>query len=50
LEDWIALAQLWSGRRIDDTGALVPLTSEEFTQAWQKLRPRYPQDFTVPAE
>jgi hypothetical protein len=50
LEDWLALARLWSGRRVDDTGAFVPLTAEEFTQAWHKLRPRYPQEFTVTAE
>jgi eukaryotic-like serine/threonine-protein kinase len=50
LEDWLALTQLWSGRRIDATGTLVPLTAEEFTQAWQKLNPRYPRDFTVPAK
>jgi WD40 repeat protein len=50
VEEWLALAQLWSSRRVDDTGALVPLTSEEITQALQKLRTRYPQDFTVTAE
>jgi hypothetical protein len=48
-EDLLALAQLWSGRRIDPAGALVPLTAEEIAQTWQKLRPRYPQDFTVSA-
>jgi hypothetical protein len=49
-EDWLLLTQFWSGRRIDATGALIPLTDEERLQAWQKLRPRYEQDFTVTAE
>jgi WD40 repeat protein len=49
-EYWLALAQVLSDRRIDASGALVPLTAEEFTKAWQKLRARYPQDFTVTAE
>jgi hypothetical protein len=48
-EDWLALVQLLSGRRVDASGALVPLTAEEFTQIWQKLHPRYPQEFTVSA-
>jgi hypothetical protein len=38
-----------SGRRIDNSGALIPLTAEEFTQSWKKLRPLYLQEFTVPA-
>jgi WD40 repeat protein len=50
LEDLFALTQLWSGHRIDATGGLIHLTAEEFAEAWQKLRPRYPQDFTVTAE
>jgi WD40 repeat protein len=49
-KDWLSFAQLWSGRRLDNSGALIPLTGEEFAQLWQKLRPRYPQEFTVPAE
>jgi WD40 repeat protein len=50
LDDWLAMTQLWSGFRIDATGALVQLSAEEFSQAWHKLRPRYPQDFTISAE
>jgi hypothetical protein len=49
LEYWLALAKLWSCRRIDDTGTLVLLTDEEFTQAWQEFRARYAQNYTVPA-
>jgi hypothetical protein len=50
LEDELALAQLASGRRIDATGALIPLTAGEISQAWQRLRLRYPHDFTASAE
>jgi WD40 repeat protein/serine/threonine protein kinase len=50
LEDWLTLAQLGRGCRIDDTGALIPLTPEEITHRWQQLRQRYPQEFTVPAQ
>jgi WD40 repeat protein len=49
-EDWIALAQLGSGRRIDAAGGLVPLTPAEFAKFWQQFRSRYPQDFTVSPE
>jgi hypothetical protein len=49
-ENWVVLAQLWSARRVDASGALVPLTTEEFLQAWQQLRSRYPQDCTVSKE
>jgi hypothetical protein len=47
LDDWLALAQLYSGRRIDATGGLILLATEEFIRAWQKLSPRYPQAFTI---
>jgi WD40 repeat protein len=50
LEDRLALAQLWSGRRIDPAGALVPLTAEELTATLNGLRPRYPHEFTVSTE
>jgi WD40 repeat protein len=50
LEDWLALAQLWSGRRIDASGSLVPLSAVELTTALDRLRPRYPQEFTVSSE
>jgi hypothetical protein len=42
----------WSGRPIVYLGrpGTRRLTAEEFTLAWQMLCPRYPQDFTVPAE
>jgi hypothetical protein len=47
--DWLALAQLWSGRRVDPSGGMRSLTPQEFARAWKNLRPRYPQDFTVTA-
>jgi WD40 repeat protein/tRNA A-37 threonylcarbamoyl transferase component Bud32 len=49
-EDWLALAQVLSGRRIDASGVLVPLTAEELTAALDRLRPRYPREFTVSVE
>jgi WD40 repeat protein len=49
-EDWVALMQLLSCRRTEDPGTLGPLSREEIDQAWNKLRKRYPKDFTVTAE
>jgi WD40 repeat protein len=46
-EHWFDLTQLWSGRRIDASGSPVPLTAEEFAALWNKLRSRYPHEFTV---
>jgi hypothetical protein len=49
-EDWLTLARLWSSRRIDAVGGVIPLTAEEFAHAWQKLRQRYPQELSVTVE
>jgi hypothetical protein len=48
--DWLALAQLTSGGRIDTTGALDLLTSEQFAEAWRQFSSRHPQEFTVTLE
>jgi hypothetical protein len=44
-DDWIRLAQMLGGARIDRGGELVPLTPEEFRDAWRALRAKYPADF-----
>jgi tetratricopeptide (TPR) repeat protein len=49
-EDLLRLVQVLSGHRLDSTGAFAPLTPEEFRAAWQVLKARYPQDFSVSAE
>ena len=46
-EDLILLMQFLSAHRVDDTGWLTPLSSDEFQQAWKKLRAKYPDDFRV---
>jgi WD40 repeat protein len=46
-EDLIRRAQLFRTRRIDQAGGFEPLTFAEFQDAWQTLRSKYPQDFTV---
>jgi hypothetical protein len=33
-----------------ETGGLVPLTTEELKAAWQRLKTKFPQDFTVTPE
>ena len=40
VEDTMLLAQLLSGRRIDETGSTVNLTSEKFKEAWLDLSGR----------
>ena len=48
--DLIPLAQLLSGSRVDPSGELVPLTSDEFRAKWQNLRDRYPEVFLCSPE
>jgi tetratricopeptide (TPR) repeat protein len=45
--DLILLAHLLSGSRVETRGALVPLTSREFRDAWQALGKKYPGDFVA---
>ncbi len=47
-EDLADIARLYAGSRIDPTGAIVPLASGEAWDLWQRLRRRYPSDFTCP--
>jgi WD40 repeat protein/tetratricopeptide (TPR) repeat protein len=49
-EDLLRLVQVLSGHRLDPTGGSVPLTADDFRAAWQILKAKYPQDFSVPAD
>jgi WD40 repeat protein/tetratricopeptide (TPR) repeat protein len=49
-EDLLQLVQVLAGHRLDPTGALAPLTADEFRAAWQVLKAKYPRDFSVSAE
>jgi WD40 repeat protein/tetratricopeptide (TPR) repeat protein len=46
-EDLVLLAQLLSGHGIDDSGALVPLDAKTLRGHWERLRGKYPRDFTL---
>jgi serine/threonine protein kinase/tetratricopeptide (TPR) repeat protein len=46
-EDWIRLAQMLSGTRIDQGGGLLSITSAEFRESWRALRDKYPDDFVA---
>jgi tetratricopeptide (TPR) repeat protein len=48
--DLVLRAQLLRGQRMDQHGALVPMTTLESHAAWEALRTRYPADFTVSPE
>jgi hypothetical protein len=48
VEDLELLAQVLAARRIDHTQALVPLDTDQFRQAWETLRAKYPQGFFGP--
>ncbi len=51
IEDVTRLAEVLSGRRIDDTGGLVPFEGSELLTAQEALAAKYPGDFTCsPAE
>jgi WD40 repeat protein/serine/threonine protein kinase len=49
-EDLLRLVQVLAGHRLDPTGALAPLTADEFRAAWQVVKAKYPRDFRVSAE
>jgi tetratricopeptide (TPR) repeat protein len=49
-KDLISLAHLLSGMQVDRRGELVPLTPDELREAWQDLRPRYPDVFVCSSE
>jgi tetratricopeptide (TPR) repeat protein len=46
-DDWIRLAQMLSGTRVDRSGALVPISPAEFRASWRALRDKYPGDFVA---
>jgi tetratricopeptide (TPR) repeat protein len=46
-DDWIRLAQMFSGTRIDQSGALVPITPAEFRGSWRALCDKYPDAFVA---
>jgi WD40 repeat protein len=49
--EWAELAELVSGHRLDRSGAASPLSAEEMTLLWQRLRTEHPAHFTItPAE
>jgi hypothetical protein len=45
--DVVGLAQVRSGHRVDNTGAVVPLTTDELTRLWADLHDKYPAEFSV---
>ena len=44
-EDWVQLAELLAGHRLDPTGALEPLTPTELSNSFSALRLRLPECF-----
>jgi WD40 repeat protein/tRNA A-37 threonylcarbamoyl transferase component Bud32 len=44
-EDWVQLAELLAGHRLDSTGALEPLTPTELSNSFSALRLRLPESF-----
>jgi eukaryotic-like serine/threonine-protein kinase len=44
-EDWVLLAKLLAGHRLDSTGALEPLTPTELSNSFSALRLRLPEYF-----
>ncbi len=48
--DWVRLAELLAGQRLDRSGAAEPLSPQEMQEDWEYLHARYPRDFSVSAE
>jgi eukaryotic-like serine/threonine-protein kinase len=44
LDDLVLLSQVLSSHRLDETGVLVPLNTDEFRRAWEALRVPYPNE------
>jgi hypothetical protein len=44
-EDWVLLAEVMAGHRLDTHGARIPLSPKVLRKGFDKLRARYPQDF-----
>jgi WD40 repeat protein len=49
-EDLVGLAELLSGHRSDEGGLIVPLPGEDHLRLWDRLRAKYPEEFTVTPE
>jgi WD40 repeat protein len=50
LADIVGLAELMSAHRIDFTGAIARLPTEDLSRLWAELRSKYPSEFTVAPE
>lgn len=50
IDDIAPLAQLLSGRRLDNTGSLVPVSATKLAENWDTLRQKYPQQFSIKPE
>jgi len=50
VEDLRSLAELYACRRIDITGALVPIDQTEWSDIWQRSLTNRPEDFTSSSE
>lgn len=50
IDDIAQLAQLISGRRLDNTGSLVAVSATKLAENWDALRQKYPQQFSVKSE
>ncbi len=50
IEDIALLAQLLSGRRLDNTGSLVAVSAPKLAEYWDSLREKYPLQFSVKKE
>jgi WD40 repeat protein len=48
-DDWVLLTRLFIGK-MDKFGGLVPLSTNELKAAWQRLKTKFPHDFTVTPE
>jgi WD40 repeat protein/tetratricopeptide (TPR) repeat protein len=49
-DEWLLLAQVQSGCRIDPSGAVIRLTPTEIRQSWDELRRRVPAETVLPRE
>jgi WD40 repeat protein len=50
LEDLLLMAQLLSAQQTDSTESLMPHSKEALRRLWEKLKSKYPADFTLPVE
>jgi Flp pilus assembly protein TadD len=50
IADLVLQAQLLASRQVDQSGDLAPVEPANLGAAWERLRPRYPGDFSVTSE